>query len=169
MPLMWDAVRNYLKRHARRSNQEKQLVEALVPSAVPGKEYNEVASLVFVEADVAISVFHFEKPEPTTCGTFSSGALFIFVVPYIMMATLVYGSRSHRVSLCRRYFPVLRLDDSLATCCTNSIIQGTFADSGNLCIDGSCCGAGRHGADDDFLDVILLEATGTCNMCFHSC
>jgi hypothetical protein len=75
------------------SNQEKQLVEALVPfRCIPGKEYNEVASLVFVEADVAIKqLFHFREAGADDTSTFSSGALLIFFVPYIMMATLVYG------------------------------------------------------------------------------
>jgi hypothetical protein len=45
------------------SSQENNLVKALVPfRRVPGKEYNEVASLFLTDADMAITqLFHFRE------------------------------------------------------------------------------------------------------------
>lgn len=51
-----------------------------------GKEYNELASLIFTEPGVAIrQLFHLHKH------AFSDAALFIFFIPYIGMAVVVYG------------------------------------------------------------------------------
>ena len=51
-----------------------------------GKEYNELASLMFTEPGVAIrQLFHLHKH------SFSDAALFLFFIPYISLAVLVYG------------------------------------------------------------------------------
>ena len=63
MPLIWGRCTELPKDMQDWTNQEKNLVEALVPfRCEPGKEYNEVASLIFTEADVAIKqLFHFRE------------------------------------------------------------------------------------------------------------
>ena len=93
MPLVWGRCTELPKDMQDWTNQEKNLVESLVPfNCEPGKEYNEVASLIFTEADVAIKqLFHFREAGGEDNATFSSGALFFFFIPYIMLATLVYG------------------------------------------------------------------------------
>ena len=54
--------------------------------------YHIVASLFFCEADVAIrQLFHFRETGETDSSTFSSAALFLFFIPYITLASLVYG------------------------------------------------------------------------------
>ena len=75
------------------TNQEKDLVGKLVPfQCIPGKEYNEVASLFFTDGPVAIQqLFHFRETGETDSPTFSSAALFLFFIPYIILAAFVYG------------------------------------------------------------------------------
>merc|ERR1719261_761291 len=90
MPLIWGRCTDLPSDMQDWTNQEKNLVESLVPfNCEPGKEYNEVASLIFTEADVAIKqLFHFREAGGDDNSTFSSGALFLFFVPYITMATV---------------------------------------------------------------------------------
>jgi chloride channel 7 len=93
MPLLWGRCTQLPTDMQDWSNQEKKLVESLVPfMCKPGKEYNEVASLMFTEADIAIKqLFHFREAGTDDTSTFSSGALFLFFVPYISMAAVTYG------------------------------------------------------------------------------
>ncbi|CAN0369761.1 unnamed protein product, partial [Scytosiphon promiscuus] len=58
----------------------------------PDTEYNEVASLFLSDADTAIrQLFHFRESGRREISTFSSGALFVFFVPYTIMGCLTYG------------------------------------------------------------------------------
>ena len=92
MPLLWNKCTDLPTDMQDWSNQEKNLVEALVPFMCPEGQYNEVASLIFTEPDVAIKqLFHFREAGADDTSTFSSGALFLFFVPYISLATITYG------------------------------------------------------------------------------
>ena len=66
---------------------EIDLLEELVSfRCKPGEEYNELASLFFAEPGVAIrQLFHLHKH------AFSDVALFLFFIPYISLAVVVYG------------------------------------------------------------------------------
>jgi chloride channel 7 len=93
MPLVWGHCTELPTDMQDWTNQEKNLVDSLVPfRCVPGKEYNEVASLIFAEANTAIKqLFHFREAGGDDNSTFSSGALFFVFVSYFTMATIVYG------------------------------------------------------------------------------
>jgi chloride channel 7 len=93
MPLIWGHCTELPTDMQDWTNQEKNLVDALVPfRCVPGKEYNEVASLIFAEANTAIKqLFHFREAGGDDNSTFSSGALFFFFVSYFTMSIIVYG------------------------------------------------------------------------------
>jgi hypothetical protein len=92
MPLLWNKCTDLPTDMQDWSNQEKNLVEALVPFMCPEGQYNEVASLIFTEPDVAIKqLFHFREAGADDTSTFSSGALFVFFIPYISLATITYG------------------------------------------------------------------------------
>ena len=133
MPLLWNRCTELPTDIQDWSNQEKNLVEALVPfRCEPGKEYNEVASLIFTEADVAIKqLFHFREVGVDDNSTFSSGALFLFFIPYIAMATLVYG-----IAVPSGLFvPSLLSGAAFGRLCGHLLhkldhTNGTFADSG---------------------------------------
>jgi H+/Cl- antiporter ClcA len=88
MPLLWGRCTDLPTDMQDWTNQEKNLVESLVPfRCTPGKEYNQVASLFLTDADVAIrQLFHFREVQASDT-TFSSGALLLFFVPYITMVS----------------------------------------------------------------------------------
>ena len=163
MPIIWGRCTELPQDMQGWSNQEKRLVEALVPfRCVPGKEYNEVASLFFTEADVAIKqLLHFRETGTDDTRTFSSGALFLFFVPYITMATVVYGmavpsglfvpSLLSGAAFGRLFGHLLhKLDHT----------SGTFADSGTYALMGAAAMLGGMARMTISLTVILLEATG---------
>ena len=140
MPLIWGRCTELPTDMQDWTNQEKNLVEALVPfRCIPGKEYNEVASLMFTEADVAIKqLFHFREAGGDDNSTFSSGALFLFFVPYIMMATVVYG-----IAVPSGLFvPSLLSGAAFGRLCGHLLhkldhTSGTFADSGTYALMGA--------------------------------
>lgn len=163
MPLVWGQCTALPTDMQDWSNQEKNLVEHLVPFyCVPGKEYNEVASLIFTDADIAIKqLFHFREAGADDTSTFSSGALFLFFVPYIVMATITYGiavpsglfvpSLLSGAAFGRLFGHLLhKLDHT----------NGTFADSGTYALMGAAAVLGGMARMTISLTVILLEATG---------
>ena len=163
MPLVWGKCTELPKDMQDWNNQEKNLVEALVPFYCErGKEYNEVASLMFVDADVAIKqLFHFREAGEGDSSTFSSGALFLFFIPYIVMATVTYGiavpsglfvpSLLSGAAFGRLFGHLLhKLDHT----------NGTFADAGTYALMGAAAVLGGMARMTISLTVILLEATG---------
>ncbi|GKZ00758.1 hypothetical protein MPSEU_001027600 [Mayamaea pseudoterrestris] len=168
MPLLWGRCTELPKDMQDWNNQEKNLVEALVPFYCErGKEYNEVASLMFVDADVAIKqLFHFREAGGGESSTFSSGALFMFFIPYIVMATVSYGiavpsglfvpSLLSGAAFGRLFGHLLhKLDHT----------NGTFADSGTYALIGAAAVLGGMARMTISLTVILLEATGDQQYC----
>jgi chloride channel 7 len=75
------------------SDQEKTLVTELVCMYCnKGTHYNELASLYLTDSDTSIKqLFHFREIGDDNASTFSSFALFLFVVPYIIMACVTNG------------------------------------------------------------------------------
>jgi chloride channel 7 len=163
LPLIWGRCTELPQDMQDWSNQEKNLVESLVPfQCEPGKEYNEVASLIFTEADTAIKqLFHFREAGGDDNSTFSSGALFLFFVPYITMATVVYG-----IAVPSGLFvPSLLAGAAFGRLCGHLLhkldhTSGTFADSGTYALMGAAAVLGGMARMTISLTVILLEATG---------
>ena len=163
MPLIWNRCTDLPTNMEEWSNQEVNLVKELVPFRCKEGQYNEVASLIFTEADVAIKqLFHFrEAGGADDVSTFSSGALFLFFVPYILLATLTYGiavpsglfvpSLLAGAAFGRLFGHLLhKLDHT----------SGTFADSGTYALMGAAAVLGGMARMTISLTVILLEATG---------
>jgi chloride channel 7 len=163
MPLLWGRCTELPTDMQDWSNQEKNLVDALVPyRCVKGKEYNEVASLMFTEADTAIKqLFHFRESGANDTSTFSSAALFLFFVPYIVMASLTYG-----IAVPSGLFvPSLLSGAAFGRLCGHLLhkldhTNGTFADSGTYALMGAAAVLGGMARMTISLTVILLEATG---------
>jgi len=163
MPLVWGRCTELPTDMQDWSNQEKNLVDALVPfRCEKGKEYNEVASLIFTEADIAIKqLFHFRESGANDASTFSSAALFLFFVPYMVLASITYGiavpsglfvpSLLSGAAFGRLFGHLLhKLDHT----------NGTFADSGTYALMGAAAVLGGMARMTISLTVILLEATG---------
>lgn len=145
------------------TKQETDLLNTLVSFGCDKEtEYNELASLFMAPADNAIKqLFHFQETGDTEANTFSSGALFLFLMPYILMGCVTYGvavpsglfvpSLLSGAALGRLVGHLLHLLD-------NS--HGTFADSGTYALIGAASMLGGMARMTISLTVILLEATG---------
>mmetsp|Transcript_674 Transcript_674/g.807 ORF Transcript_674/g.807 Transcript_674/m.807 type:complete len:901 (+) Transcript_674:290-2992(+) len=167
MPLLWGRCTSLPQNMEDWSNQQKNLVDALIPfQCEKGKEYNEVASLMFTEADTAIKqLFHFRESggqrEAGEGATFSSAALFLFFVPYIILASLTYG-----IAVPSGLFvPSLLSGAAFGRLCGHLLhkldhTSGTFADSGTYALMGAAAVLGGMARMTISLTVILLEATG---------
>lgn len=163
MPVLWGRCTALPTDMQDWNNQEKNLVEALVPfGCKAGKEYNEVASLIFTEADTAIKqLFHFREAGADDTSTFSSGALFFFFCPYILMATLTYG-----IAVPSGLFVPSLLSGAAFGRLVGHLLHkidhtnGTFADSGTYALIGAAAVLGGMARMTISLTVILLEATG---------
>jgi chloride channel 7 len=164
MPVLWGRCTELPTDMQDWTNQEKKLVDSLVPfRCVPGKEYNEVASLIFTEADTAIKqLFHFREAGANSNSTFSSGALFVFFVPYIVMATITYG-----IAVPSGLFVPSLLSGAAFGRLVGHLLHkldphigGTFADSGTYALIGAAAALGGMARMTISLTVILLEATG---------
>lgn len=163
MPILWGRCTELPTDMQDWSNQQKRLVDSLIPfQCIPGKEYNEVASLIFTEADVAIKqLFHFREAGTDDTSTFSSGALFLFFVPYITMAAIVYGTAVPSGLFVPSLFSGAafgRLFGHLLHKLDHT--HGTFADSGTYALMGAVAVMGGMTRMTISLTVMLLEATG---------
>lgn len=163
MPVLWNRCTELPTNMEDWTNQQKNLVEALVPfQCDPKTEYNEVASLILTEADTAIKqLFHFREAGADDSSTFSSAALFLFFLPYISMATIVYG-----IAVPSGLFvPSLLSGAAFGRLCGHLLhkldhTNGTFADSGTYALMGAAAVLGGMARMTISLTVILLEATG---------
>mmetsp|Transcript_687 Transcript_687/g.965 ORF Transcript_687/g.965 Transcript_687/m.965 type:complete len:937 (-) Transcript_687:8-2818(-) len=162
IPMLWNRCTDKPADMQDWSNQEKNLVDALVRFQCDEGQYNEVASLIFTDADTAIKqLFHFREAGVDDASTFSSAALFIFFVPYIAMATIVYG-----IAVPSGLFvPSLLSGAAFGRLCGHLLhkldhTSGTFADSGTYALMGAAAVLGGMARMTISLTVILLEATG---------
>jgi chloride channel 7 len=145
------------------SAQEKSLVEELVPLYCPKEtHYNELASLYLADSDTVIrQVFHFREIGDNNEDTFSSLALLLFFLPYIIMASFTYG-----ISVPAGMFvPSLLSGAALGRLIGHLLhkldrAHGTFADSGTYALMGAAAVTGGISRMTISLSVMLLEATG---------
>ncbi|CAM9910770.1 unnamed protein product, partial [Ectocarpus sp. 4 AP-2014] len=146
-----------------KQGRERTLVDELVAyNCDPNTEYNEVASLFLRDADTAIrQLFHFRESGRREISTFSSGALFVFFVPYTIMGCLTYG-----IAVPSGLFvPSLLSGAAFGRLCGHLLhklddASGTFADSGTYALIGAAACLGGMARMTISLTVIILEATG---------
>lgn len=122
------------------SDQERRLAADLVPLYCDARsEYNELASLYLADGDVVIrQLFHFREGGDHYGPTFSSQSLFLFFLPYLIMACVTYGTAVPA----GMFVPSLtsgaafgRLVGHLLHMVDNT--RGTFADSGTYSLIGA--------------------------------
>jgi chloride channel 7 len=144
-------------------DQEKMLVADLVAMYCPKEtHYNELASLYLTDSDVSIKqLFHFREIGDDNVSTFSSFALFQFLIPYIVMACVTCGTAVPA----GMFVPSLlsgaafgRLVGHLLHRLDNT--RGTFADSGTYALMGAAAITGGIARMTISLTVMILEATG---------
>jgi len=131
------------------------LVDKLVPFGCPAGQYNEVASLYFTEPANAIRLlFHMRVH------SFNPGALLIFFIPYISLATIVYG-----IAIPSGLFvPSLLSGAAFGRLFGNLVYKisptGQFAFSNTYSLIGAASVLGGMARMTISLTVILLECTG---------
>lgn len=163
LPLMWSQCTPLPVDMEEWSDQEKLLVDELVPLYCPQEtHYNELASLYLTDSDTAIKqLFHFREIGDHNDSTFSSSALFLFVVPYTLMACITVGTAVPS----GLFVPSLlsgaafgRLVGHLLHKLDNA--RGTFADSGTYALMGAAAITGGIARMTISLTVMILEGTG---------
>jgi chloride channel 7 len=157
LPLIWNRCTELPQDIQDWSEQEKSLVEHLVPfRCKAGKEYNEVASLIFTDADNAMKqLLHF-RDDGTS---FSSAALFLFFVPYFIFVTIAYGSGIPS----GLFVPSLLAGAGFGRMCghlLHKLSPGTFAEAGTYALMGAAAILGGMSRMTISITVILLEVTG---------
>jgi H+/Cl- antiporter ClcA len=139
-PLWWQKCTPLPVVTAAWSDQERRLVADLVPLYCDARtEYNELASLYLADSDVVIrQLFHFREVGDQYDLTFTSEALFLFFLPYLIMACVTYGTAVPA----GMFVPSLtsgaafgRLVGHLLHTMDNT--HGTFADSGTYALMGA--------------------------------
>lgn len=146
------------------------LVESLSQFNCEPKEYNELASLFFVEQNVAIRhLFHLVRDElgdsDIDSATFSTECLVVFFSFYIVMAVVTYGLAVPS----GLFVPSLLSGAAFGRLCINLLhradaqggtSQGTFSDAGTYALIGAVAVLGGMARMTISLTVIMLEATG---------
>ena len=153
----------------RGSEQEMDLRHKLVPLYCPkGTHYNELASLYLVDPDTCIrQLYHFrEEGDVKLEGSsseysFSSVALLLFFLPYIVTTCITFGSSVPAGS----FVPSLLSGAAIGRLVGHFLhtldnASGTFADSGTYALMGSAAITGGITRLTISLVVVILEATG---------
>lgn len=145
------------------SEQEKTLVMELNPLYCNADtEYNELASLWLTDSDGAIKqLFHFREIGDHKVSTFSSAGLFLFAVPYVLMACVTAGSAVPA----GLFVPSLLSGAAFGRLVGHLLhkadqTRGTFADSGTYALMGSAAVTGGVTRITISLTLMILEATG---------
>jgi chloride channel 7 len=140
------------------SEQEKHLVTALVPfKCQAGKEYNQVASLIFTDADTTIKQLLHSRDD--TPHGFTTGALFVYFITYFVMATLAFGIAVPA----GLFIPALLSGAGFGRFCghiLHVLSPGKFANEGIYALIGAAAMLGGKARMTISLTVILLEASG---------
>ena len=165
VPALWDTCTPIptVSRNNRGAEQEFDLIQKLVPLYCPkGTHYNQLASLFLTDADTCIrQLYHFREEGKSAELSFSSSALFLFFLPYIVMSCITFGSGVPAGT----FVPSLvsgaafgRLVGHILHKLDN--LSGTFADSGTYALMGSAAVTGGITRLTISLVVVILEATG---------
>lgn len=140
LPVLWDKCTPLPVDMEEWSDQEKSLVDQLVPFYCPQEtHYNELASLFLTDSDTAIKqLFHFREIGDHNDSTFSSSVLFLFVIPYIIMACVTCGAAVPA----GMFVPSLLSGASFGRLVGHLLhkldkARGTFADSGTYALMGA--------------------------------
>ena len=160
VPLMWATCTAIPTDTADWDDQEVNLLDKLVQYQCKDNEYNQVASLYFVPADVALQqLFHFKESGSTTYTTFDTGALLMFFIPYFSVAMLVSGM----IVPAGLFVPLLLSGASYGRIVghiLNTAFSGYVTDSGTYALIGAAALLGGMSRMTMAGTIIMLEASG---------
>mmetsp|Transcript_85904 Transcript_85904/g.168043 ORF Transcript_85904/g.168043 Transcript_85904/m.168043 type:complete len:963 (-) Transcript_85904:51-2939(-) len=160
MPLVWASCTPIPTDTADWSDQEVNLLDKLVQFQCSDNQYNQVASLYFVPADVALQqLFHFRESGGTTYTTFDTGALLLFFIPYFSIAMLVSGM----MVPAGLFVPMLVSGASYGRIVghiLNTAFPGHVTDAGTYALIGAAALLGGMSRMTMAGTIIMLEASG---------
>lgn len=160
VPLMWNTCTAIPTDTADWDDQEVNLLDKLVQYQCGDNEYNQVASLYFVPADVALQqLFHFKESGGTTYTTFDTGALLLFFVPYFGVAMLCSGL----IVPAGLFVPMLvsgACYGRIVGHILNTAFSGYVTDSGTYALLGAAALLGGMSRMTMAGTIIMLEASG---------
>lgn len=161
LPLCWRICTPKPIATASFTAQEYELLNGLVQFQCQSGEYNQLASLFFTNSDTAMQLlFHYTSPYGNNYTTFSTGALLVFFIPYILMAAIVSGT----LVPAGLFVPTLlsgaaygRLIGNILNLC----FPGSIASPGTYALMGAAAVLGGVARMTIAGTVILVEACGS--------
>jgi chloride channel 7 len=142
------------------SQEELDLLDDLVQFQCKDGEYNQLASLYFVPAEVAMKqLFHFREYDGTGYQTFGFGPLFLFFVPYILICGFLNGIPVPM----GLFIPTLLAGATYGRIWghfLNRIASGSVADAGTYALVGAAALNGGVTRITISMTIIMLETTG---------
>lgn len=142
------------------SQEELDLLDDLVQFQCKDGEYNQLASLYFAPAEVAMKqLFHFREYDGTDYITFGFAPLFLFFVPYILICGFLNGIPIPM----GLFIPTLLAGATYGRIWghfLNQIAPGSVADSGTYALVGAAALNGGVTRITISMTIIMLETTG---------
>lgn len=159
LPIIWstctavpDSADTYL------SNDERMLVSQLVQYNCPHGSYNQAASLLFVDSNVAVKMM-FHLREHMAAQTFSVDTLLVVYVPYFLFSMYTIGLTASVGA----FIPLLisgALMGRIIGAGFVALFPDTVADSGTYALVGAAAMLGGACRSVAAITVILIETTG---------
>jgi len=142
------------------TNQERDLLDELVPFQCKTGYYNQLASLYFTPAETALrQLFHFREYDGSDYVTFETIPLLLFFIPYFFSSALCSGAYAPT----GLFVPLIiggAAFGRLIGHILNDAAPGYFADSGTYALIGSAALLGGMARMTISGTVIMLEAAG---------
>lgn len=160
LPLMWPVCTPVPTNTADWTTQELDLLDNLVQFQCRSNHYNQVASLYFAPADIAMQqLYHFREYGGTTYTTFDTVPLLMFFIPYFLMAAVTAGS------MCPAglFVPTLLAGAAFGRIVghiLNSAFSGFVTDAGSYALIGAAAVLGGMSRMTIAGTIIILEACG---------
>jgi chloride channel 7 len=160
LPLFWRTCTEIPAETAEYTSQERDLLDELSPFQCSSGQYNQLASLYFVEPDIALrQLFHYREYDGTDYVTFDTIPLLLFFVPYFLMAACVTGVFAPT----GLFVPLIIAGSAYGRLwghLLNSAFPGYVADSGTYALIGAAALLGGMARMTISGTVIMLEAAG---------
>jgi chloride channel 7 len=160
LPLFWRSCTQIPSETDQFTKQERDLLNELSPFQCSSGQYNQLASLYFVEPDIALrQLFHYREYDGTDYATFDTIPLLLFFVPYFLMAACVSGVFAPT----GLFVPLIIAGSAYGRLwghLLNAAFPGYVADSGTYALIGAAALLGGMARMTISGTVIMLEAAG---------
>jgi len=157
VPLIWHVCSDMPTDMSGYTSDEKTLISRLVQFDCPANQYNQVASLFYVDSNTAIKfLFHFR--EHMSSHTFDTGSLLVVFLPYYILACATCG-----IMAAAGVFVSCLVSGAVMGRLIGHVLQQYFeeiSDSGTYALVGAAAMIGGVCRNTISLTVMMVEATG---------